>query len=55
MIATFSTQDLDFKSRFGELLKRGAMDICNVEERVKNLLCEITIMAYHRIAFIMHT
>lgn len=41
MIATFSTQDLDFKSRFGELLKRGAMDICNVEERVKNLLYEI--------------
>ena len=41
MIGTIRKQDLEFKSSFGEILKRGAMDICKVEERVKNLLYEI--------------
>lgn len=38
MIALLETQDVDFKIRFEELLKRGAMDILSVEGRVKELL-----------------
>ena len=38
MIALLNTQDANFKIRFEELLKRGAMDILSVEGRVKELL-----------------
>lgn len=40
-IAFFSTRDNDFTKKFNALLKRGEMDIQEVEGRVKNLLSEI--------------
>ena len=38
MIALFKTSHRDFNYQFNALLKRGAMDIANVENRVKELL-----------------
>lgn len=38
---TFASSDQDFRTRFAELLKRGAMDMEQVEPIVKNLIVEI--------------